>query len=92
MIVDSSQIASIDSFLKVLANERNQLLYAAATGILTYTQPVDEMIKDHQSRIFNMLLVYLLIDQYCEHQWFVQQCLNAFLVVLGKLPANFDFE
>lgn len=35
MIVNSSQIASIDSFLKVLANNRNQLLYAAATGILT---------------------------------------------------------
>lgn len=38
----------------------------SVNAILTYTQPVDEMIKDHQSRIFNMLLVYLLIDQYSE--------------------------
>lgn len=92
MIVDSSQVDSIEKYLRELANERNQLLYAAQGGLFTYTQPVDEDIKSQQGRIFNMLLVYLLIDQYAEHQWFVQQCLNAFLTILGKLPVDFDFE
>jgi hypothetical protein len=91
-IVDSSRIASIREFLRELANERNQLLYAAPGGLLTYTQPVDEILKEHQGRIFNMLAVYLLIDQYSQVQWFVQQCLNAFLEVLGRLPADFNFE
>jgi hypothetical protein len=92
MISGSDQVKAIDKQIKMLANERNELLYAHQGGILTFTQPVDEIIKDQMRKIFVFLTVYLLIDQYPEHQWFVQQTLNAFLVILGKLPADFKFE
>lgn len=92
MIADANHVKSIDKHIKSLANERNQLLYASQGGILNFTQPVDEIIKGQQGRVFSFLTTYLLIDQYREHQWFVQQTLNAFLVILGKLPADFKFE
>ena len=91
-IADSNQISSIDKQIKILANERNELLYAHDGGILTFTEPIDGIIKDGLDKIFKMLIVFLLIDQYSESQWFVQQSLNAFLTVLGKLPPEFNFE
>lgn len=92
MIADSNQVKSIKKQIEILANERNELLYAHQGGILKCTVPVDEIIKEQLSKIFHILIVYLLIDQYSQRQWFVQQSLNAFLTVLGKLPPDFNFE
>ena len=92
MISGSDQAKAIDKQIRKLANERNELLYAHQDGILTFTEPVDDIIKSQQGKVFVFLTVYLLIDQYPEHQSFVQQALNAFLLVLGKLPADFKFE
>lgn len=92
MISGSEQANAIDKQIRMLANERNELLYAHQGGILTFIKPVDDIIKEQQRKVFIILTVYLLIDQYPEHQWFVQQTLNAFLMLLGKLPAEFKFE
>jgi hypothetical protein len=69
------------------ANFRNLLLYASSEGYYKIDN-IDEGLEDYKRSTFNTLALFLLIDAYSRRQSFVQQCLNEFLLVLGKVPPD----
>ena len=77
----------IYSHVKRLANRRNQALYASSNGI-PHARDVASFLTYRKSVVVSHLITYLLIDQHAEHQLFVQQSLNAFLKMLGRLPKD----
>jgi hypothetical protein len=81
------------TFLHSGAKNRSSILYAHNDGIPTIrAENAEEFIQKQLKNITEILTLYLLIDPYKEHQYFVQQCLSAFLKVLDKIPADFDPE
>jgi hypothetical protein len=68
-------------YVKHMANRRNQVLYAHPTGI-PVTQEDDGFLEKRRQNVFMLLTIYLLIDQYEEHQLFVQQAIDALLKLL----------
>jgi len=84
-LAQEHSVASILSHLRERANLRNRLLYAGATGYPDVEGDAELTVKRFQRNVFLMLKLYLLIEPY-ERQLFVQQCLDAFLRMLGHLP------
>lgn len=84
-------VTAILSHLKERANLRNRLLYAGATGYPDVQGDAEATVKRFQRNVFLMLRLYLLIEPY-ERQLFVQQCLDAFLLMLGHLPQGETIE
>jgi hypothetical protein len=81
-----------NSMLEVIrdtANERNRLLYASSSGIPAVSELKDEFFIRERRRVFRNIGIYLFIE-YPEHQDFVQQALDAFLKMLGRLPSSGD--
>jgi hypothetical protein len=70
------------AYVKRMANRRNQVLYAHSTGIPVAQEPVDDFLEKRRENVFMLLTIYLLIDQYEEHQMFVQQAIDALLKLL----------
>jgi hypothetical protein len=68
-------------YVKRMANRRNQVLYAHPTGI-PVVQEDDGFLEKRRQNVFMLLTIYLLIDQYEEHQLFVQQSIDAMLKLL----------
>lgn len=73
-------------YIKALANRRNQVLYAAETGIPHVEDDPSQFLAYRKSVVFSHLMAYLLIDPHPQKQLFVQQALNAFVAMLGLLP------
>jgi len=70
------------AYVKRMANRRNQVLYAHPTGIPVAQDPVDAFLQKRRQNMFMLLTIYLFIDQYEEHQMFVQQAIDALLALL----------
>jgi hypothetical protein len=68
-------------YVKRMANRRNQVLYAHATGI-PVAQEDEGFLEKRRQNVFMLLAIYLFIDQYEEHQLFVQQSIDAMLKLL----------
>lgn len=78
-------------YLRKGPNNRNLFLYAASNGIRQIDKSfVTTFIKEQYSNVTKLLIIYLLIDTYPEHQSFVQQCLNAFIKMLGQIPEEIE--
>jgi len=75
----------ISEYLKERANIRNLLLYAGPTGLGSIPTLENETIINRINQIYLLLSIYLMIDQNIEKQLFVQDCLNAFLEIMGKI-------
>jgi len=81
------------AFLHSGAKNRSYILYAHNNGIPTIRpENAEEFIHKQLTNVTEILTLYLLIDPYKEHQYFVQQCLSAFLKVLDEIPTKFDPE
>ena len=78
-------VKTILEHLKTRANLRNRLLYASKDGCPDIKGDIEPLLKDFQTNVFLILKLYMMIDPY-NSQLFVQQCLDAFLRMLGKLP------
>jgi hypothetical protein len=84
----SKELANINSANKLLklieseANIRNQLIYASPEGIPFVEDPPLGFIEEREKRVMVLTYTYLLISQYRETQLFVQQCLDAYLMML----------
>jgi hypothetical protein len=81
---------TIMAHIHKLANERNRLLYAGSQGIHDVKDLKDEFFTQAARRVFRNLAIYLFIIEYKQKQDFVQQALDAFLKMLGHLPAKAD--
>ena len=90
-IAEKENVVSIIDYIKELANKRNRILYSSEKGIPGISGTIDGFLKRKTELIFLFLTIFLLIDTYKEHQSFVQQALNSFLRMLGKLPKDIDF-
>ena len=86
----SRELANNSSANKLLrlieseANIRNQLIYASPEGIPFVEGPPLDFIGERENRVMVLTYVYLLISQHREPQLFVQQCLDAYLIMLEK--------
>lgn len=83
-LMTSCQVTDINKYIKILANQRNLLLYATEKGIPSEGTIEDKFFPAMQRRVFALLRVYLMIEPYKEKQPFVQDVLDAFLLMLEK--------
>ena len=88
-----SNLKTIADYLRKGANNRNLVLYAGADGIRQF-QPgqIENFLEDQLLNVTKLLTIFLLIDTYSTKQFFVQQCLSAFLDMLGLLDEDSEFE
>ena len=86
-IAAEQNVKTILTHLKERANLRNRLLYANQNGCPDVKGDIELLLKQFQGNVFLILKLYFLIDPY-EKQLFVQQCLEAFLNMLGKMPGG----
>ena len=70
------------------ANLRNELIYASHEGIPNVLEDPANFISMRERRVMVFTYAYLLIAQYPERQLFVQQCLDAYLRLLGRNRAD----
>lgn len=90
---DIGQVETVLDYLKTGPNNRNMFLYAASNGRCRMREGlIDDFIRNQLANVVNMLIVYLLIDTYEVQQSFVQQCLNAFVKMLGQIPDEVEIE
>lgn len=75
----------IIKYIKELANLRNCLIYSTPEGIPKIKGKIDGHLQKRQKTVFSFLRVLCLIFPYKEKALFVQQALNAFLVMLGDI-------
>ena len=83
-LMASRQVTDISKYIKTLANQRNLLLYANEKGFPSEVTIEDKFFPAMQRRVFALLRAYLMIEPYKEKQPFVQDILDAFLLMLEK--------
>lgn len=79
------------TYVKEQANTRNRLLYAGSDGYPHSVEVPEDFYPQRLARVTALLRTYLLIFPYREKQLFVQDCLDAFLAMLGSLK-NHDLH
>jgi hypothetical protein len=83
-LANLNNVKKVDKYIDDKANERNQLLYAAANGYLQLESVFDDFLFEQKKKMMTMAYAYLLIEPYKEKQPFVQQCIDSLLKMLGK--------
>lgn len=81
--------SNILNYVKEQANQRNQVLYAGPDGYPVISKLQDDFFVLRKRRVMAMAMAYLLIEPYDEIQPFVQNALDAFLVMLKKVENEF---
>jgi hypothetical protein len=81
---------SMAKLIEKRANHRNQLLYATSAGIPRIVGPLEPPLLRRRDNIYRNLAIFLLIDQYSQHQLFVQQALRAFSQMMNVMPRAGD--
>jgi len=93
LLKDIGNVKEVIDYLRNGANNRNLFLYASSQGIRKIDEIfVEKFIKEQYRNVTILLIIYLLIDTCNEQQSFVQQCLNAFIKMLGQLPKEIELE
>jgi hypothetical protein len=83
---DFNRADSVLEYVERRANERNQLLYATDGGIPSIR--LDNFLELQRSRVRRLLIIYMMVDPYPQHQSFVSQALLSFLTMLRRLPKS----
>lgn len=87
-LAKSKNISNINSYLKKIANQRNKVLYATPNKI-PECKNADEIVKDKIRVMTGIVIMFLLIFPHqAKRQILVQDALNAYLQVLGKIERN----
>lgn len=68
---------------------RNQLLYAPKHDIPSVSSSPIDFVKRKHSQVHILICLFLSIDQNPK-QNFAQQCLDAFLKIIDKLPKEIN--
>jgi len=72
-------------YLKEKANERNRILYASPQGLVQLDSVPDDYFVSQKNSVITILKTYLLIWPYSEIQPFVEEAIQAFLNLTGRL-------
>lgn len=78
----------VRKFLEQRASFRNQLLYADASGIPRVDGETDRYVRSAKDRVLNLLQIFCLIFPYRTRAPFVQQTMDAFLLMLGRVDKD----
>jgi hypothetical protein len=81
-------VENVNDHIEQQKNLRNRILYATPEGVPEINGNGAAIVLRRRDYIFGSLIVFLLIEQTSEPQLFVQQCLNSFLQMLGKLQKS----
>jgi len=84
-VVESKGLKDTVDYLKERANRRNLILYASERGIPSVTGSAGRFVIGAKERVMSLLGVFCLIFPYREKALFVQQALDAFLLLLGQV-------
>ncbi|WP_020183560.1 hypothetical protein [Methylotenera sp. 1P/1] len=84
----SKGVKDVVKHIQQTANQRNKILYASPVGYPSQVEVEPYFFTSYQSRVFSMLRAYLLIVPYNEKLPFVQDVLDAFLSMLGKIKLD----
>lgn len=87
-IVRSRNVQSIRKHLDDLANRRNSLLYASDDGYPATVELRSDFFFEKTVRVLALVRAYLLVQPYAEPLTFVQDSLNAYLAMVGKLESE----
>ncbi|ANL74071.1 hypothetical protein AMC83_CH04154 [Rhizobium phaseoli] len=90
-IATGSGAESIRQHVQNETNLRNRLLYATDEGYPTVTFQ-DEALLRRRDRVNRLCLLTIGILQTKQHQLFAAQCLQAFLLMLGKIENAADLS
>ena len=86
----------LKKYLKAIANQRNELLYATDQGRPRIAGVLSEILAEQRRRVVRIESLVCMIQPYKEKALFVQQCLNAFLFMVGKIDNEaltmFDYD
>jgi hypothetical protein len=86
--VDAKGAKNIRSYLKKVANLRNEILYAGPDGYPEVTALKPGFLHEKASNVLILLHTYLLISPYSDRQPFVQDALGAFLTMVDALEKS----
>lgn len=84
-VVEGNGLNDTLEYLKERANRRNRLLYATEQGIPRLERPAEQFLLGAKKRVLLLLGVFCLIFPYRRKALFVQQALDAFLLLLGRV-------
>lgn len=76
---------SVQKHIEAIANTRNLLLYADESGRPGVVGGTEEMLAQQRKRVVRLNLLVSLIAPYSEKAILVQQSLNAFLIMMGRI-------
>jgi hypothetical protein len=84
------QFVTALKYVKHIANERNQLLYASEKGSPRISGDITTYLEDQKRKVFTILHIMLLTDPWINkgHSMFVQQALDSFLLLLEKIKES----
>lgn len=84
------QFSTALEYVKNIAGERNSILYADAKGIPVVSGDIPLYLEEQKQKVFTLLHIMLLIDPWAKegHSAFVQQALDAFLLLLEKIEKS----
>jgi len=83
--VESKGLSDTMKYLQERANRRNRLLYASERGIPRAEGSAERFVLGARKRVMLLLGVFCLIFPYRTKALFVQQALDAFLLMLRKV-------
>jgi hypothetical protein len=78
----------VETHLRQLQNRRNTLLYASDKGYPSGIELAPDFFSTRQVRVLTLMRGYLMIQPYAEQLPFVQDALNAFLYMLGRIDTG----
>lgn len=87
-IVEGHNYDNAIKYIKDLAGRRNEVLYANERGRPEVADNIDSFILEQKRKAFIVLSIVLLSDPWHKAEGpgsFIQQSLNSFLLLLGKL-------
>ncbi len=85
-IASQANAKTIKDHIEELAKLRVRILFATEKGMPKITDDIDKIILRSRTRVFRVLLAFLVVDLGARRQEFAQQTLDAFLKMLELVP------
>jgi hypothetical protein len=73
-----------------IANKRNELLYAHLNGVPSIKGNIDGYLRNRRRVVISFLRICGLTYPYDEYAIFVQNVLNALLIMMGKIEEQIE--
>lgn len=89
-IAQKNSFKKVMKYLKHVANQRNEVLYANSSGLPKLKGDIEEYLSQQKKKVFVILTLLLMIDPWRVEQKssFVNQALNSFLLILNRIKRS----